>query len=162
MAMLEKLLAFLQENKVEYTHHTHPTAYTAREVANAEHVPAHRIAKTVVFFSEDGYGIAVLPGDSMLDLQGLRALLGVSRLRLATEREIGELFPDSELGAMPPLGSLLGLPVYVDNGLTFEETIAFNAGTHRDVVHMKYRDFEGLAKPTVVSLGRPAAADPSP
>lgn len=158
MAMLQRLLAFLDENHVEYTHHAHPTAYTAREVASVEHISAHKVAKVVVFFSENGYGMAVLPGDSMLDLQGLRTLLGVSRLRLATESELGDLFPDSELGAMPPFGNLFGLPVFVDGSLTSEETIAFNAGTHRDVVHIKFRDFERLAKPTVVSLGRHATA----
>jgi Ala-tRNA(Pro) deacylase len=158
MAMLQKLLKYLDENHVEYTHHTHPTAYTAREVAAVEHVSAHKVAKTVVFFSENGYGMAVLPGDYMLDLQGVRALLGAARLRLATESELAELFPDCELGAMPPFGNLADIPVYVDAGLAAEEHIAFNAGTHRDVVHMKYKDFERLAKPSVVTLSRHAMA----
>jgi len=158
MPMLQKLLAFLDENKVEYTHHSHPTAYTAREIASVEHVPAHKIAKTVVFFSENGYGVAVLPADSMVDLQVLRSVLGVSRLRLATESELGDLFPDCELGAMPPFGNLFDLPVFADGDLTSEGTIAFNAGTHRDVVHMNFRDFERLVKPKIVALGRHAAA----
>lgn len=156
--MLQRLLQYLDENQVEYTHHTHPTAYTAREVASVEHVPAHRIAKVVVYFTENGYGMAVLPGDSMLDLQSLRTALGVSRLRLATESELADLFPDCELGAMPPFGNLFDLPVFVDGSLTTEETIAFNAGTHRDVVHMKYRDFERLVRPKVMNLSRHAAA----
>ena len=158
MSMLQKLLTFLDQNQVKYTHHSHPTAYTAREVAAVEHVPAHKVAKTVLFFSENGYGMAVLPGDSMLDLQGLRALLGVSRLRLATESELGELYPDCELGAMAPFGNLCGIPVFVDGSLATEETIAFNAGTHRDVVHMRYQDYQRLANPRVVNLSRHAAA----
>ena len=158
MPMLQKLLAFLDENRVEYTHHSHPTAYTAREVASVEHVSAHKIAKTVVFFSENGYGMAVLPGDSMVDLQSLRTLLGVSRLRLATESELNDLFPDCELGAMPPFGVLCDMPVFVDGSLTSEEVIAFNAGTHRDVVHMRFQDFERLVKPKIVTLGRHATA----
>jgi Ala-tRNA(Pro) deacylase len=158
MPMLEKLLSFLDENQVKYTRHSHPTAYTAREVASVEHVPAHRIAKTVVFLSENGYGMAVLPGDSMLDLQGLRTSLGVSRLRLATESEIGELFPECELGAMGPFGNLCGLPVFVDSSMASEETIAFNAGTHRDVIHMRFDDFQRLAQPIVLGLSRHSAA----
>ncbi|MCS6952912.1 MAG: YbaK/EbsC family protein [Bryobacterales bacterium] len=158
MAMLQRLLKYLEDNQVEYTHHTHPTAYTAREVASVEHIPAHRIAKVVVYFTENGYGMAVLPGDSMLDLQNLRTTLGVSRLRLATESELADLFPDCELGAMPPFGNLFDLPVFVDGSLTSEETITFNAGTHRDVVHMKYKDFERLVRPTVMNLARHVAA----
>ncbi len=158
MPMLEKLVAFLDQNQVKYTRHSHPTAYTAREVAAMEHVPAHKIAKTVVFFSENGYGMAVLPGDSMLDLQGLRALLGVSRLRLAAESELNGLFPDCELGAMAPFGNIWGVPVFVDGGLAAEETIAFNAGTHRDVIHMRFDDYQRLVKPSIVSVSRHAAA----
>jgi Ala-tRNA(Pro) deacylase len=158
MSMLQKLLDFLEQNQVKYTHHSHPTAYTAREVASVEHVPAHKVAKTVVFLSENGYGMAVLPGDSMLDLDGLRALLGVARLRLATESELSELFKDCELGAMVPFGSLCGLPVFVDGGLAREEGIAFNAGTHRDVIHMRFDDYQRLVKPTIVDVSKHAAA----
>lgn len=155
--MLQKLLAFLDDNQVKYTHHSHPTAYTAREVASVEHVPAHKIAKTVVFFSENGYGMAVLPGDSMLDLHGLQALLRVSRLRLATEGELNDLFPDCELGAMAPFGNLSGLPVFVDSSLADEENIAFNAGTHRDVLHMRFEDYQRLVQPSIVTASRHAA-----
>jgi Ala-tRNA(Pro) deacylase len=154
MAILPRLEQFLKENKVEYTHTVHPLAYTAREVARAEHVPAHEVAKVVVFLSEQGYGMAVLTGDSVVDLEQLRQDLGLTRLRLATEAELGELFPQCELGAMPPCGNLWGLPVYVDNRMVGEDTIAFNAGTHRDVVHMHFRDFQRLVNPAVVPFAR--------
>jgi Ala-tRNA(Pro) deacylase len=154
--MLQKLLTFLDENQAKYTHHSHPTAYTAREVASVEHVPAHKIAKTVVFFSENGYGMAVLPGDSMLDVHGLQTLLRASRLRLATESELNDLFPDCELGAMAPFGNLCGLPVFVDSSLANEETIAFNAGTHRDVLHMRFEDYQRLVQPSIVMAARHA------
>jgi Ala-tRNA(Pro) deacylase len=154
--MLQKLLTFLDDNQAKYTHHSHATAYTAREVAAVEHVPAHKIAKAVVFFSENGFGMAVLPGDSMLDVHGLQTLLRVSRLRLATESELNDLFPDCELGAMAPFGNLCGLPVFVDSSLADEETIAFNAGTHRDVLHMRFEDYQRLVQPSIVVASRHA------
>jgi Ala-tRNA(Pro) deacylase len=129
-------------------------AFTAREVASAEQVPAHNMAKTVVIHDDVGYGMAVLPGDTLVDLYQLRTDLGMSHLRLATEQEIGKLFPDCELGAMPPLGNLCGLPVYVDASLARREVIAFNAGTHRDAVHMRYIDFERLVRPQVLHFAR--------
>ncbi len=158
MAMLGKLQEFLDQNQVSYRHSVHPTAYTAREVATAEHVPAHEVAKTVVFLSESGYGMAVLCGDCVVDLEQLRLDLGLSRLRLATEAELGELFPECELGAMPPFGNLFGMPVYVDTQMAGEDTIAFNAGTHRDVVHMHFRDYQRLVKPEIVPFARRVAA----
>ncbi len=158
MPMLDKLLQYLEQNQAPYERHNHPTAYTAREVASVEHVPAREVAKTVVFLSEKGYGMAVVGGDGMVDLAALRALLGVSKLRLATESELGELFPDCELGAMAPFGNLFGLPVFVDAALAGEEMIAFNAGTHRDVVHMRFADFQRLVNPSIVNLSRHAGA----
>jgi Ala-tRNA(Pro) deacylase len=158
MGILSKLQAFLDQNQVEYRHTSHSTAYTAREVAAAEHVSACEIAKTVVFLSENGYAMAVLCADSVVDLEQLRLNLGLSRLRLATEAELGELFPQCELGAMPPIGNLFDLPVYVDSRLSTQETIAFNGGTHRDVVHMRFRDYERLVNPSILPFGRHAAA----
>jgi Ala-tRNA(Pro) deacylase len=156
MPILTKLREFLDQNHVDYTHTEHPLAYTAREVASAERVPAREVAKVVVFLSEQGYGTAVLPADSVVDLEQLRQDLGLARLRLATEAELSELFPGCELGAMPPFANLYGLPVYVDNRMAAEDTITFNAGTHRDVIHMHFRDFERLANPTIVPFARRA------
>lgn len=154
MAIPDKLQHFLEDNHALYEHTVHPQAYTARDVARAEHVPAHEIAKSIVFHTEQGYGLAVLPADCDVDLQELRAGLGVSHLRLAAEHEIATLFPDTELGAMPPFGNLYGLPVYADAGLLGMESIAFNGGTHRDSVHMKTADFRRLARPVVLSFSR--------
>jgi Ala-tRNA(Pro) deacylase len=157
MAIYRKLQEFLDKNQVEYTHHAHRVAYTAKEVASAENISAHDVAKVVIFLSEHGYGMAVLPADSVVDLEQLRACLGMSRLRLATETEIGELFPDCELGAMPPVGTLFDMPVYVDSTLAGDHKIAFNAGTHRDVVYLQYADYERLVKPSLIHFARKPA-----
>jgi Ala-tRNA(Pro) deacylase len=157
MAMLSKLHDVLEEKGVGYVHHVHPLAYTAREVASVEHVSPHDVAKVVVFLCERGYGMAVLPADSVADLEQLRISLGMARLRLATEAELGELFPDCELGAMPPFGNLWDIPVYVDSTLSGDHKITFNAGSHRDVVQMSYKDYEGIVKPEVIHFARKAA-----
>jgi Ala-tRNA(Pro) deacylase len=93
-----------------------------------------------------------------VDLQELRLMLDMPRLRLATERELAGLFPDCEVGAMPPVGALSDMPVYVDYSLTHEDEIAFNAGTHRDVIHMKYLDFANLVSPHKMAFARRAYA----
>ena len=155
MAMMARLQEYLDSNHTDYTHSIHPVAHTAREVARAEEVPAHRIAKTIVFLSKQGgYGMAVLPGDCAVDLEELRTVLGFSHVRLATEIEIAHLFPDAELGAMPPFGNLYNLPVYLDSALLDEEVIAFNAGTHRDVVHMQRAEFARLVRPAIIHFSR--------
>jgi Ala-tRNA(Pro) deacylase len=156
MALLERLRVFLEENHAEYTHTVHPIAYTAREVASAEHLPNREVAKTVVVFGDEGFHVVAVPANKLVDFQEVRLTMGFTHARLATEEEIGRLFPDCELGAMPPFGRLYGVPTYLDSSLATEETIAFNAGTHRDVVHMRTAEYRALAYPTVISLAREA------
>jgi Ala-tRNA(Pro) deacylase len=157
MALLEKLRVFLDENRAEYTLTTHPLAYTAREVASVEHLPNREVAKTVIVCGDDGYHMVVVPASKLVDFQEVRLTLGFSHARLATEDEIARLFPDCDLGAMPPFGNLYGMPVFLDSSLAVEETIAFNAGTHRDVVHMHTDEYRALTHPTIVTLAREAA-----
>jgi Ala-tRNA(Pro) deacylase len=158
MPILTRLREALDASGLSYTHHVHPLAYTAREVASAEHIPVREVAKVVVCLGDHGYVMAVVCADCMVDVMELRAALGLQRLRLATEAELAELFPECELGAMPPFGNLFGLPVYVDSAVAGEETIAFNAGTHRDVVLMRFKDYQNLVKPEIVRFARSAPA----
>ncbi|HWB95893.1 MAG TPA: YbaK/EbsC family protein [Bryobacteraceae bacterium] len=158
MAVLKKLQDFLDQHGVSYTHTVHPLAYTARAVASAEHIPAQEVAKTLVFLVEDGYRMVVLPASKVVDFQELRAMLGFSHARLATEKELAQIFPDCELGAMPPFGNLYGLEVYLDSTMLADEKIAFNAGTHRDVLHMSLKDYRRLVNPEIASLARQLAA----
>jgi len=158
MALLARLQEVLDRSGVAYTHTVHPLAYTAREVAAVEHLPAREVAKVVVFLAENGYRMVVLPANKIVDFQELRAMLGFSHARLATEKELQQLFPDCELGAMPPFGNLYNVPVYLDSGLLEDDKIAFNAGTHRDVVHVGLEDFRRMVNPEVVTLARELAA----
>ncbi|HYK87397.1 MAG TPA: YbaK/EbsC family protein [Acidobacteriota bacterium] len=158
MTTLERLLEYLDTNHVEYLHTTHETAYKASEVACAEHMPPCSFAKSVVFHTDLGFGMAVLPADCLLNLNDLRAALSTSHARLATEEELERLFPECEVGAMPPVGGLFGLTVHLESGMAADATIAFNAGTHRDVIHMRFQDYEALVKPAFIPIAKPMMA----
>jgi Ala-tRNA(Pro) deacylase len=159
MPTLHRILSYLDSHRIAYVHDPHPVAYTAREVASAEHVPERMMAKAVVFLTENGYGMAVLAADTYVDMADLRAALGATRMRLATETELRELFPNCELGAMPPFGNgtLYDLPVYADRVLASQENIAFNAGTHRDCIRLRWADYFGLVRPTVMAFAHQIA-----
>ncbi len=158
MTTLLRCLEFLDNAHICYAHTRHSMAFTALEVAFAEHLSPHKLAKTVVYAGAQGYGLAVLPADYLINLDILAYFLNDPNLRLATERELGELFPECELGAMPPFGNLFHLPVLVDTSVAEQEFIVFNAGTHRDVIHMHYGDFRRLVDPAIGQFAfKPAA-----
>jgi len=150
----ERLDAYLRENKVPFQVIHHPLAYTAQEVAAAEHVPGKMLAKLVMVFADGKLVMLALPAPHRADLNKAAVALGAREVRLAHEEEFAAAFPDCEVGAMPPFGNLYDLPVYVDNALAEDETIIFSAGTHTDTISMKYADFERLVKPTVAAFAR--------
>ena len=157
MPLAEKLRVFLDTHHVEYKHTVHPIAYTACQVASAEHLPTREVAKAVVIFGDNEYHLVMVPANRLVDFQEVHGALGLKHARMATEEELARLFPDCEVGAMPAIGNLYGIPVYLDSSLAGQEMIAFNGGTHRDVVHMKTADFRDLVRPQVLQLACEAA-----
>ncbi len=152
MPILTKLRDFLDSQTVAYEVQTHRQAFTAQEVAAAEHIPGIQVAKVVMLRSGGEFVMVVLPAPFHIDLGRARAALGKPDLVLASEQEFAGLFPKCEPGAMPPFGNLYNLPVWVDESLSKDEKIVFNAGTHTQTVKMRYADFNRLVKPRIASL----------
>lgn len=148
----KKLKEFLDKNKVKYVAISHSPAFTAQEIAASAHVPGKALAKTVLVTVDGKMAMAVLPASYRVDVRLLREAAGAGAVELAMEREFKDLFPDCELGAMPPFGNLYGMDVYVAQSLSEDEDIAFNAGTHTELIRMRYADFERLVKPKVLKF----------
>ena len=147
-----KLKEFLKDNRVAYQVIPHPLAFTATSVAGAAHIPGKEMAKTVVVDLDGQHVLAVLPAHRKVDLERLRLATESYYADLAEEWEFIRDFPDCEPGAMPPFGNLFGLEVYVEPHLAEDALIAFNGGTHTEVVRMAYKDFERLAHPKLVDM----------
>lgn len=156
MKFASRLVEYLEENKVWYVPMSHPRAYTAQEIAAAQHIPGREMAKTIIFKADQDFVMIVVPATQRIDLSIVRLELPYREIVFATEDEFAWLFPDSEVGAMPPFGNLYNLPVYVDKTLSRDKEIVFNAGTHADTIRMKYEDFVSLVKPQIVDLSRNA------
>jgi Ala-tRNA(Pro) deacylase len=153
---LETLRKFLDTNAVKYVMMKHSPAYTAQELAALAHVPGKDWAKTVMVKLDGKIAMAVVPASGRVVFDLLREVSGAKAAELATEQEFKDLCPGCEVGAMPPFGNLFGMDVYVDDVLAEDAEIAFNAGTHTEVMRLPFADFERLAKPKVARLSRRA------
>lgn len=162
MAISGRLKTHLDSLKARYTTASHPTAYTAQEIAAALHVPGRQLAKSVLVKTDKGLLLAVLPAAHLIDFKKLKALLHAKTASIAKESDIKLLFPDVEVGAMSPFGNLYQVPVVVDHSLEAQEQITFNAGTHTQTVTMRFGDFAADVKPTLGAFaqvtGRPKTA----
>lgn len=147
------LKEFLDSRGVRYVSIKHSLAYTAQEVAASAHVSGKEMVKTLVIKLDGQLALVALPANEKLDLHQVRETTGAQNVELATEAEFGRRFPECEVGAMPPFGNLYGMDTYVTGSLTRDREIAFNAGTHTEVVRMSYADFERLVTPKLVDAG---------
>ena len=146
------LKEYLDNNDIRYVSIMHSLAFTNVEIAKNSHIPSREMAKTVIIKIDGELAMAVVPANIKVDLELLKEALGSDSVKLATEPEFTKHFPDCEVGAMPPFGNLYEMNVYVDEDLTEDEQIAFNAGSHLEVIKMDYKDFENLVKPQFIML----------
>lgn len=147
---VKKLKEFLDKNNVRYVTIKHSSAFTSQEIASSAHVSGKEFAKTVIINKGGKLIMAVLPASYQVDFDQFKRNLGNENVTLASETEFKYLFPDCETGAMPPFGNLYDMEVYVAETLTKNEEIAFNAGTHTELIKMEFSDFERLVKPGVM------------
>ena len=145
----QKLKRMLDRHDIKYIAINHAPATTAREAAASTFVPRREFAKTVIVDLDGEKVMAVLPASHHLDLEALRMLADCSKARLATEDEFKTFFPDCELGAMPPFGSLYATRVFVDQMVTEVDDLCFNAGSHEQIIRMDCRDYLNLEQPMV-------------
>lgn len=148
----EKLKQFLDQENVKYVIIRHSPAYTASEIAQSAHIPGRELAKTVMVKIDGKMAMAVLPSSKRVHPEELGKALGADQIEIAEENEFTRLFPGCEAGAMPPFGNLYDMDVYVDPLLSEDEEIAFNAGSHSELVQLRYADYERLVNPRKISF----------
>ena len=153
--MPSKLLKeFLDENDIKYVSIMHSMAFTAVDIAKSAHIPTRELAKTVIIKIDNEMAMAVVPANYKVKLEILAQALGVPEVKLADEGEFTPRFKDCEAGAMPPFGLLYDMDVYVAESLSEDDKIAFNAGSHLEVIQMDYKDYENLVKPRFIFLDK--------
>jgi len=149
---VKKLAEFLNEHNIKYVTIRHSLAYTAQEIAASAHLPGKELAKTVMINIDGKMAMAVLPASSKVNFETLKNAAGAKNAELASEEEFQRMFPDCEIGAMPPFRNLYGMEVFASETLAQDQEIAFNAGSHTELVRLAYKDFERLVSPRMVKF----------
>ena len=143
---------YLDRHQYTYHSYNHPPADRALDIAEVARVPDNQLAKTVILNADGELIMAVLPANQLVDRERLRRAVGAIHLRLASEEEFRDRFPQCETGGEPPLGKLYGMPVYLDDMLARQDWIAFNAGTHTEIIKMDMATFREMNEPVECSF----------
>lgn len=149
-----RLESLLEEKNIPYEKHTHTPAYTAQRLADVEHISGYLVAKPVVIRTRRGFAICVLPAPKQINLDRVAELIGDPTVRMATEAEMSDLFPDCELGAEPPVGTMFGMRTIMDSALQKDEFLIMQAGTHTEAIKTKRSDWERLCEPVIGQITR--------
>ncbi|MBN2519869.1 MAG: YbaK/EbsC family protein [Bacteroidales bacterium] len=149
-----KVQDLLKHEEVPFKSIWHPIAYSSQMTAAYSHVSGKEFAKTVMVRLDGQLCMVVVPASSQIDLSMLREATGAKDVRLAREVEFKDLFPDCEVGAMPPFGHLYGIRTFVAEKLVHDDLIAFNAGSHNELIEMTYRDYYNLEHPDIIRVAR--------
>jgi Ala-tRNA(Pro) deacylase len=157
---LREVEKFLQDHEVKYRRVSHSPAYTSQEIAHAAHVPGRRLAKVTMVELDGELAMAVLPASEMVDVDALKALSGAEAVRIAPEKTFADRFPGCEVGAMPPFGNLWDMAVFVSDGFRPADEIAFEAGSHAELIELPYVVFEQLVTPRVGHFAESASRPP--
>lgn len=157
------LVDWLAAHHVDYELTEHPETVTARETARVEGLDPHRFAKTVGVVTADGRrALIVIEATEMVDLGLAKRVLGTTDVRLMSEAELAAFAPAFPVGTIPPVGELVGAPVYADFSLREDPEITFHAGSHRVTATVERAAWEraaGVAYAALaVTAGEPAWA----
>jgi len=147
---VQRLKDYLDSRGVKYVTIKHSLAYTAQEIAASAHIPGSELAKTVMVKIDGTMAMVVIPASCKLDFGMLAEAAGANKVELSSEKEFKDMFPECEVGAMPPFGNLYDMDVYAAEKLAEDEEIAFNAGTHKELVKLSFTDFKNLVQPKTV------------
>lgn len=158
MAIPQRIRDYLDSQNVPYETLHHSQAFTAQEVAHSLHVSGKKCVKVVAARGDKKPVLVVMPASFRLNFQELKSALKAKEAAMLEESELVGLFPDCDLGAVPPLGNLYGIDVWVDRAVASTERILFCAGTHEDCIRMRYSDFAKLTLPLLGHFSEPPTA----
>ncbi|MBN2282058.1 MAG: YbaK/EbsC family protein [Candidatus Marinimicrobia bacterium] len=152
MSAIIRVRELLDQNHVKYIIIIHSPAFTAQEIASLSFISGKELAKSVILNVNGDVVMAVVPASERVDLAKLKTFFGIQDISLAEESEFRNIFPECKTGAMPPLGNLYQLKTYISTDLKKNKYITFNAGSHSELIRMKYSCYEKIVQPVEVSI----------
>ncbi len=147
-SVTERIQELLRASGIAFTFKEHAPVKTSQEAAAVRGTPLHEGAKALVFAADETTVLAVVPANKRVGTRAFKRAFGIKNLRMVTPDELREL-TGLPVGAVPPFGSVLSLPTYVDSGLLENERISFNAGSQTASIVMACRDYIAVEQPTL-------------
>lgn len=145
----------LDRQGVHYELLHRPEGFSPESLQSDEHGLRHAAAEVAIAVADGRLLELVMPADSWADLQKVRELIGCREVRLASEEELREHYPDCEPGTVPPLRSPPGSDVLMDSWVDVNSVIVFLAGSTHDAIRMPIDKWMQVVNPRMGSFSQP-------
>ena len=152
-SVFQRLEQMLLGSGASYEVLRHAAVYTSEEAAAVRNSPLASGAKALVCKVDGAFQMFVLPANRKLDSAAWRKQRRVKSFRFADRGEVEQLTGLTP-GAIPPFGSLFGLPTFCDEQLAEAGTINFNAGDHSISISMTFQQYLAVEKPELGSFSQ--------
>ncbi|MBI2029769.1 hypothetical protein HYT02_05100 [Candidatus Gottesmanbacteria bacterium] len=146
--VFEKIIDLLNKNHITYKLYEHAPVFTSKDAAKIRDTKETQGVKALLFIADGKPILLVLPGSLKVDTKTFKNNKNIEDLRFATKDEVFDL-AGVEVGAVPPLGNIMGISTFVDKKLLDEDKIAFNVGSHTKSIKMKTKDYLVVCNPEV-------------
>ena len=143
---------YLENKHVHFVIRSHKPSFDSQHLAAREHVSGMDVAKPVIVKADGKFYMCVLSACCKVDMELLREQIGAEEIRLANEYELAHLFPDCQLGAEPPFGNMYDMPTLMDQALSPDDYIVFQADRHDMAIEMQMKDYHKIVKPKILSF----------
>lgn len=131
-----------------------PEDLAAETVAAKIGLPAEQVFKTLVAGGDrNGICMAVIPGDTELDLKALAATSGERKIQLVPVKELQGLTGYIR-GGVTALAGKKDYPVFVDETIELFDVISISAGIRGMQILLAPADFLRASKGTLAALGK--------
>lgn len=144
--VLEKIKELLIKNNVTFELLEHEAVYTSEDAAKIRDTGLSNGAKALICFADKTAILIVVPGNKKVDFKKFKTVFGIKDLSMATKEKVMEL-TGLEIGAIPPIGSVMSLKTYFDTEFKNKDLVAFNAGSHTVSVRMSAKDLIHIENP---------------
>ncbi len=143
MNLPKTVRTYLLTKRGEYKIRVTETIGSFDEMVAAAGLPAERVARAVLLKSGKSAVMAIVPAGRKPDVERLSRMFK-RELRVCTDDEVREIFPNCDPEAIPPLAEPYGLRAIQDCALNDCETVYFASGTAGVFIRANREDFARL------------------
>lgn len=152
--MFDEIKKWLQSHEIQFKEIHHEPTFTSEQSANARGEDLSTGGKALIMKVGKEFKIFVISASKKIDSSAIKKYFGVKKLRFVNPEELKEL-TGLVPGSVPPLGQpFFDLELFIDESITQNEKIAFNAASLENSLIIKVKDYLKITGGKIIKFSK--------